>query len=569
MVPAVFGPYRLEAVLARGPSATVYRALDTSHHDRVVALKVFAPALSADPAFRARFRREAGLLSALREPHVVPIHRHGEVDGALFLDMRLVRGPSLADALRAGPLEPSRAAAISGQIAAATEALRRGGLGDRPLERADVLLTGSPGRGEFVQLVGLGLGRPPLHGEAAPAPAELVRPLPGRRPAQARRGRLLLAAAAVLTVAAVLTTVVVVRGAPTAPAAAAGEPGLVATIAEPGGGVTDADVVTHDGRRVLVAAAVDGSVHAWDLGTGDELRPATPGAAVAVATAAIDGRTVVVSRNRDTTVAVHDLGTGAPVGSPIGSPEPVEPGRVGTPMWGGLDTVELDGTPAFVVAQTTDAVVPDVSRTPAPQIGLRPFALPGGAPAGPLLVEDGHSIDNFSIIELDGRPVAVSIAGRSSVQARDLATGARVGVPTPPQPAGLVALATGVRDGVPVAATGGADNTLRIWNLRTGEQVGPPLVGHTDPVAGLTAVRQGNRTVLVSTSGSYPETAKAEVRLWDLATGAPLGPPLVEHPLARMLAAASDGEQALLVAAPRHAPITVWDAQQLIQEAAS
>jgi hypothetical protein len=103
---AQFGPYRLAAVLSRGPSATVYRAHDTSHDDRVVALKVFGPELSANPAFRERFRRDAGRLSALREPHVVPIHRHGEIDGRLFLDMRLVRGPSLADVLRDGPLAP-------------------------------------------------------------------------------------------------------------------------------------------------------------------------------------------------------------------------------------------------------------------------------------------------------------------------------------------------------------------------------------------------------------------------------------------------------------------------------
>ncbi|TWF77846.1 hypothetical protein FHX44_113761 [Pseudonocardia hierapolitana] len=111
-----------------------------------MALKVFDQAPSAAPAFRARFRRDAGLLSALREPHVVPIHRHGEIDGRLYLDMRLVRGPSLDDVLRDGPPAPPRAEAIEGQIGAAMESLRRSGLGDRPLEGADVLLTGPPGR---------------------------------------------------------------------------------------------------------------------------------------------------------------------------------------------------------------------------------------------------------------------------------------------------------------------------------------------------------------------------------------------------------------------------------------
>jgi serine/threonine protein kinase len=70
--PAAFGSYRLAAVISCSASATVYRAQDTSHHDRVVALKVFSRALSADPAFRARFRLDAALVGALREPHVVP-----------------------------------------------------------------------------------------------------------------------------------------------------------------------------------------------------------------------------------------------------------------------------------------------------------------------------------------------------------------------------------------------------------------------------------------------------------------------------------------------------------------
>lgn len=66
MDPTILGPYRVVGVLSRGPSATVYRALDSGHDDRLVALKVFAPALCADAAFRDRFRRDVGVLSVLR-----------------------------------------------------------------------------------------------------------------------------------------------------------------------------------------------------------------------------------------------------------------------------------------------------------------------------------------------------------------------------------------------------------------------------------------------------------------------------------------------------------------------
>jgi hypothetical protein len=553
---AMFGPYRLAAVLFRGPSATVYRAHDTSHHDREVALKVFDRSLSADPAFRERFRRDAALLSALREPHVVPIHRHGEIDGALYLDMRLVRGPSLADVQRAGSLDAARASLITQQIAAATESLHGGGLGNRPLQPSDVLLTGSPGRGEFVQLVGLGLGR-----VAAPGTqALLVQPTSGSGP----RRRLLIAAATVALVVAVLATVVVVRG--PGPAPEADVPGLVATIEAPLAGVADIAVVTHERRPVLVATTTDGSVHAWDIDAGHELWPAITGAAVAVAPIVLDGRTVVVARNGDGTVVVHDLATGDPVGSPLGHPQPVHPGASALRV----ETVELDGTPVYVAAQPTGVQLPNAFGVPMPQIGLQPFVLPGGTPAGPLLAEEGHSIGDFSITEIEGRPVAVSVVDGFAVHARDLATGARVGVPTPRQPAGFLDIATAVRDGVPVAITGGSDNTVRIWDLRTGEQVGRPLVGHTEQVNGLAAVGNGGRTVVVSSSGgAYSAAVRPEVRFWDLATGSPLGAPLTDHPLAERIAAASDGDDALLIAVPSDGPITVWDAQQLVQEVTS
>lgn len=74
----MFGPYRLDGLLGHGPSAAVYRAVDSSHGNRVVALKV-SPQLSADAGFRERFRRDASVLGALREPRIVPIHRYGEL----------------------------------------------------------------------------------------------------------------------------------------------------------------------------------------------------------------------------------------------------------------------------------------------------------------------------------------------------------------------------------------------------------------------------------------------------------------------------------------------------------
>jgi FOG: WD40 repeat len=110
----------------------------------------------------------------------------------------------------------------------------------------------------------------------------------------------------------------------------------------------------------------------------------------------------------------------------------------------------------------------------------------------------------------------------------------------------MVALTTAERDGAPVAVTGLVDNTLRIWDLRTGTQVGPPLMGHTRSVNSVSTVQVEGRTVLVSTAGELGAPQRAETRFWDLASGAPIGTPLVGHPVGGRLLTTVGGARPLL-----------------------
>src|SRR4051812_16780052 len=136
----------------------VYRAFDTEH-DRVVALKVLSEALAADRGYRERFRREAHLAARLNEPHIVPIHRYGEIDGRLFLDMRLVAGRDVAAVLaQDGPMSPARAVSIVGQVARALDAAHADGLVHRDIKPSNILVTGE-GDDEFVYLVDFGIAR--------------------------------------------------------------------------------------------------------------------------------------------------------------------------------------------------------------------------------------------------------------------------------------------------------------------------------------------------------------------------------------------------------------------------
>ena len=160
-VGSVVAGYRLEEQIGRGGMAVVYRARDVQL-GRNVALKLLAPVLALDDAFRQRFIRESRAAAAVDHPYIIPIFAAGESEGVLFIAMRYVQGGDVRTLLdTVGSLPAGRAAGIITQVALALDAAHLHGLVHRDIKPANMLLdsVADSGQRDHVYLADFGLSK--------------------------------------------------------------------------------------------------------------------------------------------------------------------------------------------------------------------------------------------------------------------------------------------------------------------------------------------------------------------------------------------------------------------------
>jgi serine/threonine protein kinase len=106
-----------------------------------VAVKILAPELASDAAFRTRLFRESRAAAAMGHPGILPVYEAGDVDGTVYLAMRYIRGADARSLLnRLGPPPPSSAWQIIAQVASTLDAAHAGGLIHRDVKPANMLL---------------------------------------------------------------------------------------------------------------------------------------------------------------------------------------------------------------------------------------------------------------------------------------------------------------------------------------------------------------------------------------------------------------------------------------------
>jgi TolB-like protein len=146
------GPYEILSRIGAGGMGEIYRAHDPRLR-RELAVKVLPAASAGDPDRLRRLEREARSASSLNHPNIITIYDVGTDGGRAFIAMELVRGVTLAERLRQGPLLETGIVDLATQIGRGLGRAHRSGILHRDLKPDNIMVDGDG----LVKIVDFGL----------------------------------------------------------------------------------------------------------------------------------------------------------------------------------------------------------------------------------------------------------------------------------------------------------------------------------------------------------------------------------------------------------------------------
>jgi WD40 repeat protein len=310
-----------------------------------------------------------------------------------------------------------------------------------------------------------------------------------------------------------------------------------------GGGVKLVVCGRVDGRPVALTCDGERSVQVWNLGDHQQLgRPITPRGhepVWGVAYGVLDGRPVAVLVGGG--VWVWDLTERRQISRARVRPYPPERHTAGG-LWD-VACTRLDGR-LVAVTGGYDA-------------NVRIWEVATGKQLGDPL--RGHTGVIRSVVcgVLHGRPIAVTGSEDHTVRIWDLDRREHIGRPLRGHTGQVWAVACGLFEGRPVAVSGSRDHTLRLWDLDDPDPSGTPFLGHTKEVDAVAFATVAGRTVAVS--------GGEDVRVWDLRTRHQAGPPLFDgRDIGRITSLACDTLRGrpVALAVPSGESVRVWDLEE-------
>ncbi|SEB60647.1 AAA family ATPase [Streptomyces melanosporofaciens] len=292
-------------------------------------------------------------------------------------------------------------------------------------------------------------------------------------------------------------------------------PANIATLDGHKGALNEVVAGTVDGRAIAVSGSYHGTIRVWDLAEqrpiGPTIRAVPRGkyrrGVTALALGTLDGRPIVLTGGDDCLLRMWDLW---------------EQRQIDEPLTGHITKVrsvavtDLDGRPIAVSVGDDTVRIWDL-RTQR---------------------QDGESLpaqtaSAVTVTKLDGRgAIVVGTMLEKTVDVWDLRERRRIRTISTPE--SVNSLAVTMLDGAPTAltGTGGDDGTVRGWNLDTGAEFGPPLVGHSWCISGISVIERDGRPIMVTSAGNDhdgPSRTDNTIRVWDLRHWRPTGDTLTGH----------------------------------------